>query len=312
MTLTVGLVGALAAGALGLLKLAWEMANRRPERVDRAVLAGELLVIADARSELSGTYVTRTYVHRGLGARRLDDGGEVARITETAHSHTEGTRFHAWDDALHLLGASGGVLWCSSGELPVHRRRPATLEVIEDGRRLPPLKPIDGNDDPLFDPTTGRVHAYTLDGRGIAIAPDFEIVEAPRPRASEDSSRVRMVDEVTLPGGARVWLTGRDERKLHGLAQPAKFHEGRILVTDDHHGPPLLVLHRAPLADGGAEQLTAIGAAPLWTTTFRRPTVERARHLFVAGGRLLLVVAEPCEALALDAASGALLWRVRL
>ena len=58
-----------------------------------------------------------------------------------------------------------------------HQRRPATLEIVDDGRRLPALKPLDGSDDPVFDPATGRVHAYALDGRGLSIGPDLDAIE---------------------------------------------------------------------------------------------------------------------------------------
>lgn len=313
MSATSSIVGLLAVGSLGtLVKLGLRFANRHPDNVDAAAIAGDLLVIGDARSELRGRYMTRALVERGLGAYRLSDGVRVARVTERNLREDRDGALRGFDGGVRLLGATDRVLWCSSAELPVHQRRPATLEIVDDGGRLPALKPLDGGDDPVFDPATGRVHAYALDGRGLSIGPDLDVAEAPRPARTGVDTKIDRVDEVVLPGNTRVALTGRDERRLRGLGEPMICREGQLLVTRAHRGIPVLVAHRAPLADGAADQLSAVSEHARWTTTFERPILANARQLLFTGDRIVLVATDPCEAVALDAASGAVAWRVRL
>jgi hypothetical protein len=307
------MVGLLVVGSLGgLIKLGLRMANRRPDDIDSAAIAGEFLVIGDKRTELRGTYVTGFLVERGLGVYRLADGVRMARVTERNLRSRDDTRIHPFDGGLRLLGAADRVLWCSSAELPLHQRRPATLEIVDDGRRLPALKPLDGGDDPVFDPATGRVHAYALDGRGLSIGPDLDAVEAPRPAKTGADTKIERVDELVLPGNTRVAITGKDERRLRGIGEPMIVREGQLLVTRAHRSFPVLVAHRAPLADGAADQLSAVSEHARWTTTFARPLLAKACHLLFTRDRIVLVTADPCEAVALDAASGAIVWRVRL
>jgi hypothetical protein len=307
------MLGLLVVGSLGgLIKLGLRMATRHPERIDAAAIAGDLLVIGDTRSEMRGSYVNRFLIERGLGAYRLSDGVRVARVTERNLRENDDNRIHGFDGGVRLLGAADRVLWCSSAALPLHQRRPATLEIVDDGRRLPKLKPLDGGDDPVFDPTTGRVHAYALDGRGLSIGPDLDTVEAPRPATTGPETEIERVDEIVLPGNTRLKLTGDAERRLRGIGEPMIVREGQLLVTRAHRTFPVLVAHRAPLADGAAEQLSAVSEHARWTTTFARPLLANARHLLFTRDRIVLVSEDPCEAVALDATSGAIAWRVRL
>lgn len=317
MSATTTLLGLLGSGSLaGLIKLGLRIANRGPGGIDRAAVVGDLLIVGDVRTERYGTYEIVVLAERRLGTRRLADGTLVARITEeNERPRRRGGERDRGDGGIRLLGATGDLLWCSSRELPVHQRRPASLEVVAGGNRLPALKPLDGSDDPVFDLATGRVHAYALDGRGLSIGPDLDTVEAPRPKFARAPSEIERVDEIAVAGGSRIWLSGHDEdgeRRLRGLGDVRVFRAGKLLVTPAHRGLPVLVAHRDPLARSGADQLSAVTQTSMWTATFQRSTIARARHLVVAGDRLVLLTEKPCEALALDAASGTVLWRVRL
>jgi hypothetical protein len=120
------------------------------------------------------------------------------------------------------------------------------------------------------------------------------------------------VDELVLPGNTRVSLTGQDPRRLRGLGEPLIVREGKLLTTRAHGALPALVAHRTPLADGAADQLSFVGEPARWTTTFARPLLAKATHLVVTHDRVVLVSDDPCEAVVLDAASGAVVWRARL
>jgi hypothetical protein len=311
---TSGVVGLLVLGTLGgLAKLGLRLANRRPNDIDAAAIIGDVLVIGDRRTELHGTYSVRRVVERRLGAYRVSDGVRIARVTERNQRIRINTNVLGFEGGVRMLGATDRVLWCSSAELPVHQRHPATLEIIDDGRhRLPALKPLDGCDDPVFDPATGRIHAYALDGRGLSIGVDLDTVEAPRPARTRVDSKIERVDELVLPGQTRVVLTGHDERRLRGVGEVAIFREGSLLVTRAHRSLPVLVAHRAPLVAGAAEQLTCVSEHARWTTTFERPILAKASHLFVRRDLIVLVAESPCEVVALDIASGAVRWRAKL
>lgn len=74
----------------------------------------------------------------------------------------------------------------------------------------------------------------------------------------------------------------------------------------------MLVAHRAPLVAGAAEHLTCVSEHARWTTTFEKPLLAKASQLFVGHDLIVLVGEGPCEAVALDTASGAVRWRAKL
>jgi hypothetical protein len=217
--------------------------------------------------------------------------------------------------------------------MPVHTRRPATLEVLHDSAaivaagKLGALKPITGGNDPVFDPASWSVHAFTLDGRGVLIGPDLLARKGTRDEIDHASDHVRFEDRANYGDVARLWLEGEMRLALHGLqpqpAEPPEFVKGDLVLTSAiERAPPeplpILVLHRESLDEAAAELLTsvALDGKTRWSRTFPSPTIARGRWLFATKGRIVLVLQEEGrghhEALAIDAASGEVCWRTRL
>jgi hypothetical protein len=316
--------GAITVGALGLMLLIFWLRSRYggPDRVELAVIVedpneGPLLVTSEAV-----TYAPdhgESVADERLTARRLSDGVKTARLMGPS--------------GLALLGAGPAFLWCSSREMPVHTRRPATLEVLNDAAaivaagKLGALKPLTGGNDPEFDPATSSVHAFTLDGRGVLIDPYMRVKKSARDDVDHvDPDRVRLEHRANYGDVARLWLAGEMRLALHGLQpQPAEapeFVKGNLVLTRAlEKAPPepltILVFHRESLDERAAEMLTcvALDGKHRWTRSFAKPTIARANWLFLTGGKIVLVLKDdggPYEALALDEKSGEVIWRTRL
>jgi len=176
---------------------------------------------------------------------------------------------------------------------------------------------------------------------GVQVAKNGAVVLAD---AASDSEIGFRRDKVTYGDDyARLWLSGDQRMVLQGLeARPGKhktgaFISGGLVVTrailEGVPKPlPVLVRHVESLDDGSAELLTSVNyeeGGIRWTMRFARPALDRARHLFTfpeqliflfvpefkarsLNGSLVRRVTGPCEALALDAATGAERWRARL
>jgi hypothetical protein len=153
-----------------------------------------------------------------------------------------------------------------------------------------------------------------------------EVALGALPLEPDDRDRLDLRAELTYPDNfARLWLTGELRRTLHGLQpgpKPAlEFLRGDLissgrLAAATAEPVPVLVLHRETLDPGGAELVSSIalrGGAVQWIARIAPPLVGDASHVFVFAGQIVIArVAEPAEAIALDAATGAIQWRVAL
>ena len=154
---------------------------------------------------------------------------------------------------------------------------------------------------------------------------------APKPPPAElpaaaEADEVRLETTATwADGAARLWLTGEHRLALQGLQPPPaaapEFIDGRLVVTNAMVARradfPILILHRRSLAPDADELLTSLGldGTARWTASFAAPCFSGARFLWAGDGRLLFAVQSDdhvCEAIALDPASGRVIWRRRV
>jgi hypothetical protein len=176
--------------------------------------------------------------------------------------------------------------------------------------------------------------AYRLRDGGELATAGVDVV-APDPRHD-----VALATQATYGDIARLWLEGDRRRALHGLqpqpATPLEVVRGEFVVTkqllaEPTEPLPILLFHVPSLDEPVAELLTlvALDGAVRWQVAFPAAMIRRARQLFVTPELVVFVLGktpgiyrygdtirhagdEPPEAVALDRATGAVVWRAEI
>ena len=293
----------IALGGVFVLYSQWSDNYAHADRVEQVFLMptdGGVLVIEDLLALMGGTVGMAGIVHQyRVTSRRLSDGARLGHVTNEV--------------GLRVLGAAPDFLWCTSRDMPVHTRHPATLEVIHDTRAVVgttgiELAHLEETDRPIFDPRTRGVHAFARDGRGYSITPELQVTEAARSTVKRGPTPKRANE-----GG--------------GL------HITQVLEPEPGWPRPQLGMRPASASPRARELLTLRTAdgKTQWEVPFRANTISRAYHLCVTSDRVVLVLGpsesrrvgsgyrstsvggeEGYTAVGIVAATGVIAWRTRV
>ena len=211
-------------GGLVAVCVQWDNDFARADGLAQVLLvAGAGVVVIEDRITVHAH--GRSVADSRVTAWRLADGARVAHV--------------AGERDLHVLGPAGDLLWCSSAAMPVHVRSADTLAIVRDehdllaasGLTLARLGADAGRGgNPVFDPTTGGVHAFASDGRGYLIAADGAVTESPRSATGHVHRTSSKSFSLKTPAAQARWLAAVPEDVRLRMTEALVSAERAVLV----------------------------------------------------------------------------------